>query len=335
MSMLTRLVPARLTAWWQRGWRRWLNRRMPAANEQTLSHRSIFILPSGFGILWSLLVVLLFLFGTNYQNNLVIGMALLLASIFISTILHSYRNLAGLTVTATGEAYSYAGQQLSIPIKLSANKPLFQLQLSYQTANPLRVAQVTTEPQTRLVAFDTTIRGQRDPGRLRIESRYPLGLCRVWSWLDLNTSHSVFPAHSAGSVALTALDDATAGTSGSDLHGVDEYAGLRNYIPGESLKQVAWKQWAQERGMLSKEFSQPAGEPIWLSLSEQLSGERLEQQLSVLSYQVDQLAKQPHRPWGLTLDGKRLGPNIGNAHRIACLAALGCYYQSNAEHNGS
>ncbi|MCH1926824.1 DUF58 domain-containing protein [Shewanella sp. C32] len=315
-------MPVMLKQWFNR----WLNQRIPAAEQQTLSHRSIFILPSGFGLLWIMLVVLLFLFGTNYQNNLVIGMALLLASIFVSTILHSYRNLAGLTVISAGTAHTYAGQQLSIPLKLSAERPLFQLQLSFQPENPLRVAEVTAEPQQRVVALQTDHRGRLNPGRLRIESRYPLGLCRVWSWLDLNTHHIVFPTHARGQQPLSRLDD-DMGSTGKQLSGVEEYAGLRNYIPGESLKQVAWKQWAQERGMLSKEFTTPAGEPVWLTLAANLNQQQLEQQLSLLCYQVDELAKQPNQYWGLALGPLRIAPNQGQAHRLQCLTALACYQQ--------
>ncbi|WP_037442975.1 DUF58 domain-containing protein [Shewanella mangrovi] len=308
----------------QRWFSSWLKRRIPAATQQTLSHHSIFILPSGFGLLWIVLTVLLFLFGTNYQNNLVIGMSLLLASVFISTILHSYRNLAGLTLLSAGSTHTYAGQQLSIPVKLYATKPLYQLQLSFPHNDELRVIEVGQQPQTRVLSFATHQRGPLDPGRMRIESRYPLGLCRVWSWLDLNTQHMVFPAHHNGRLPFSSLDG-DSGETGAALKGVDEYAGLRSYIPGESLKQVAWKQWAQERGMLSKEFTTPEGEPVWLCLPSQLDNMALEHWLSVLSFQIDELAKTPNQYWGLQLGQQRIAPSNGQEHRLICLTALALF----------
>ncbi|QSX35319.1 DUF58 domain-containing protein [Shewanella avicenniae] len=308
----------------QRWFSAWLKKRIPAANQQTLSHHSIFILPSGFGLVWVVLIVLLFLFGTNYQNNLVIGMALLLASVFVSTILHSYRNLAGLTLLSTGSTHTYAGQELSIPVKLYATKSLYQLQLSYPHNPELKVDEVSTEPQPRVLAFKTLRRGRVIPGRLMIESRYPLGLCRVWSWLDLNTEHLAFPKPIAGHLGFTS-QEGDIGDGGVAPKGVDEYAGLRSYIPGESLKQVAWKQWAQERGMLSKEFTTPEGDPVWLQLPKQIDNAQLEHWLSVLCYQIDELAKNPNQYWGLQLGHIKISPATGQAHRIACLSALACY----------
>jgi uncharacterized protein (DUF58 family) len=98
-------------------------------------------------------------------------------------------------------------------------------------------------------------------------------------------------------------------------------------VLGESLKQVAWKQWAQGRGMLSKEFEQPQGEPIWLTLKP--DAKRLETQLGQLSWQINRLTQLEqyfglhlHMPMGEDII---LTPTLGNQHRIACQKALALY----------
>ncbi|QUN07386.1 DUF58 domain-containing protein [Shewanella yunxiaonensis] len=303
---------------------RWLNRRIPAAKHQRLSHRSIFILPSGFGLMWLLLSLLLFLFGTNYQNNLVIGLSLLLGSIFVSAILYSYRNLAGLRLSALPAPDVYAGETVAIPLKVTADSQLYQINLSYPAGDVVTVKEVASQGQIAALPLPTRHRGYLSPGRLLVESHYPLGLCRVWSWVDMDNPLLVFPAYHPDKVRLHSIPG---GGEDSPLYqfGIDEFCGLKSWHPGESLKQVAWKQFAQGRGMLSKEFSDPHGDPVWLQLPANLCGEALEQALETLCWQVDQLAKQNCVNWGLQLDKQQLPPAAGEAQRIACLRALAVY----------
>ncbi|WP_243880950.1 MULTISPECIES: DUF58 domain-containing protein [Shewanella] len=317
MASVTSLFSARFN--------RWLSRRIPAAKEQRLSHRSIFILPSGFGVIWLALVLLLFLFGTNYQNNLVIGLAIVLASVFHTCIIHSYRNLAGLRLSARKPPQAYAGDSLSFPVTVSADRSLFRLGFSYPGERQVFVSCVDNQEQTALVPMQPRPRGLWHPGRLKVESCYPLGLCRAWSHLDLDTSQWVFPAPVVSTPKLGRSEHVPESQdSGEWLSGVDEYAGLKSYVPGESLKQVAWKQWAQGRGMLSKEFAEPQGAPLWLELDSKLTGDELEKRLGELSYQVNQLAHSG-QTWGLKLAGRTIAPSQGEAQRQECLKALALY----------
>jgi hypothetical protein len=58
----------------------WLKKRIPAGEEQALSHEKIFIFPSRFGFWFLILAALLFVLGTNYQNNLMRLLCTFLAS---------------------------------------------------------------------------------------------------------------------------------------------------------------------------------------------------------------------------------------------------------------
>jgi uncharacterized protein (DUF58 family) len=317
-------------------WQRWLARRLPPSTEITLSHRSIFILPSGFGLIWLALVLLLYLFGTNYQNNLVIGLSILLLSLFNTCILYSYKNLAGLHLRAITPPEVYAGETITFPVLLSSNHMSHNVNLSYPQNLSFMIKQVGADEVQALVPFEHGKRGRLNPGRLKIESFYPLGLCRAWSHIDLDTQHLVYAAPIEAPLHLEATDDCLEEMppkfAGKHLAGIDEFKGLKPYVLGESLKQVAWKQWAQGRGLLTKEFEQPQGDPVWLRLRP--DPKRLESQLSQLSWQVNKLS-QLEQYFGLllhTLEGEDiiLAPAIGNSHRVACQKALALYPQIDA-----
>ncbi|GGI91079.1 DUF58 domain-containing protein [Shewanella gelidii] len=307
-------------------WLKWMDKRLPANRHIQLSHRSIFILPSKFGVVWFGLVILLYLFGTNYQNNLVIGLSILLASILHTCIIYSYRNLAGLKLQSMPAAQVYAGDTLSFPSHLSSEKGANEVLLSYPFAqgevDQSIAPQVKQAPVKVLVSYPSTPRGRVNPGRLKIESYYPLGLCRAWSYVDLATELIVYPTPVESKIALNAQqsNNQQENHHGRQVAGIDEYQGLKEYVKGESLKQVAWKQLAQGKGMLTKEFQQPLGAPIWLTLDSSQS-RNYETKISELTWQVEKL-HQSNQLFGLKIDNITIEPSHGEGHRHACLEAL-------------
>ncbi|MDO6641756.1 DUF58 domain-containing protein [Shewanella sp. 5_MG-2023] len=323
----SRLIPAAI----KQRWSKWLDKRIPANKQITLSHKSIFILPSGFGVAWFVLIVVLYLFGTNYQNNLVIGLSLLLASVFHSCIIYSYKNLAGLTLTALTPPETYANQNLAFPIVLSSKINKDNSQTSHQqiclnlpNERHSRITDVAEGVDTS-VSCTAQSRGLANPGRIRVSSSFPLGLFNTWSYVDLNIQHIIYAAPLATHVSLTSLDNdnQTEFEHGKLQPGVDDYKGLKTFVEGESLKQVAWKQWAQGRGMLTKEFAQPEGKPVWLSLDDTL-GDSLEQKLSKLAWQVNALS-QSQQVFGLALNQQIIEQDSGESHRKQCQQMIALY----------
>lgn len=314
---------------WQQRWSKWIGRRLPPQPEVTLTHKGIFILPSRFGLAWIGLIILLYLFGTNYQNNLVIGMSLLLASLFHTCIIYSYKNLAGLSFKAQLSGDVYAGKPHAFAIMLthdSQDNPTRHQQICLQFAKEQHTRLIHADEQTTaLVNVSAPHRGILTPGRITVWSNFPLGLFRAWSYVDLGISQIVFASPKQTEIQLSGhyIEDEQA-EHGKQRPGVDDYKGLKDYVPGESLKQVAWKQWAQDKGMLTKEFSEPEGQPVWLSLAS-CSGTDLEDKLSRLAYQVNTLS-QKQQVFGLILGSQVIEQQSGEAHRLTCQKAISLFH---------
>ena len=92
---------------------------MPPSSAITLDQKKIFILPTREGIFFSLLIVFMVLAGINYQNSLIFALAFLLASLLMVSILHTYRNLSGLTILAGGTLPAFAGEDAEFTVVLS------------------------------------------------------------------------------------------------------------------------------------------------------------------------------------------------------------------------
>ncbi|MCL1142918.1 DUF58 domain-containing protein [Shewanella gaetbuli] len=326
-SWLVKLIPPSA----KKRWSRWIGRRLPPQAKVTLSHKGIFILPTAFGIAWIALIILLYLFGTNYQNNLVIGLSLLLASVFHTCIIYSYKNLAGLTFNAVKPADAYAGKLHTFPVMLTGHTKqkhhdTTHQQICMQFAGQRHVRLAQTEEQSiATVQYHNPRRGLLTPGRIKVWSNFPLGLFKAWSYVDLNLHQVVFAKPIESDIQLVSenYSEQNEISHGKVRPGVDEYTGLRSYVTGESLKQVAWKQWAQDKGMLTKEFNEPEGTPVWLSLA-QTSGVDLEEKLSKLSWQVNYLTNKK-QIFGLILTDKVISQNTGDAHRIECQKAIALF----------
>ena len=172
------------------------------------------------------------------------------------------------------------------------------------------------------VLAPTTRRGYLDPGLLTVESVYPTGLMRVWTYIHFRFDAVVFPApvpdQARASGRSGSGDGHFTGTSGSE-----DYVGLKTFEAGESLRHVAWKQFAREQGLWSKQYGDPVDSKVWVDWDD-YTGMDTEQRLSRMTWQVCE-CEAAGKVYGLRLPGTELLPGQGLAHRQSVLRRLALY----------
>ena len=97
----------------------WVNNRIPPQKEKTLSHKEIFVLPTRWGILFSAMIVITLLTGINYQNSMIMAVALFLLAVIILNIVLTYRNLSGLEIAFRRAEPCFAGEIATFEFVLS------------------------------------------------------------------------------------------------------------------------------------------------------------------------------------------------------------------------
>ncbi|WP_137817204.1 DUF58 domain-containing protein [Pseudomonas sp. 2FG] len=306
-------------------WQRWLLRRIPPAASVQLTQRRIFIIPTRIGAAFGLALGLMLLAAINYQNSLAYGLTFLLASVFIVAILHTYRNLAGLTLHAAGGAALFVGELARFRVRLASRGRAHQaIALGWPPA-ALQVLDVAPEGVSECeLSLPALRRGWLRPGRLRVESRFPLSILVAWSWVDLDQALLVYPRPLAGELPLAAgarEDDEDDGARTLGL-GADDFQGLKSYQPGDSKRRLYWKAYSRGQGLLVKDFAALAGRELWLDFAA-LEGD-VEARLSLLCHWVLHLSER-QQPFALSLPGSVLAPDSGENHREACLRALALF----------
>lgn len=329
-----------LKSFFQKRFDAWLKRRVPSSFHHTLSRRNIFIMPTKFGFAYLLFVFLLFLLATNYQNNIIMLMSYLLASLFISIMIHSFYNFSGLGFKSTATHSGFAEQAISIPISIITDKPCFDLTLSFVKTPQYKVSlEHCSQGDTKVILpYVSKERGVITTGRVKISSEYSFGLFISWAVLDFSHQLTIYPHPkkiNENQYRLTGQENQNSCATSYESHtpGLDDFSELKDYVLGESKSRTAWKQFARGQGRYTKHYQNQQSTLNWLKLSD-MPSVNIETQLSFLCYLVLEYCRGELQ-FGLDLTSKESGveispdqkiePDLGFVHQKNCLTALATY----------
>jgi len=257
----------------------------------------------------------------NFQNNLSYGLTFLLATLFVIAILHTYANLSGLTIRAVRAEAAFPGQlaEFEVLIERSKKREHYGLHAKWFTSSDAMENLVENDSVRLKLHMPVDKRGWFHPGRLLIESTYPLGLLRCWTWIDLDLQSLVYPKPLTCEDLPGIAGDQPQGAA-APVAGDDDFYGIRDYQRGDSLRQIHWKGLAKGQGVQSKQYTAYSQHSIWLDW-ESFSGLGIEQRLSHLCYWALEFDAQA-QDYGLRLPGVTIAPNCSASHREEVLCAL-------------
>lgn len=313
---------AGLGGWMQQRWQRWLARRIPRQRELVLNQRRIFIFPTRAGLWFLIALLIMLLAAVNYQNNLAFALMFWLLSLMLVSLLHTYMNLSGLRLKAMRGHPSFAGENAQFDLQLSCRGQCARraLTLAWPGQGEIRLPKLSGRVELKLF-YPAGQRGWLRPPRLKLESEYPLGLVRAWTWVELEWAALIYPRPQA--VALPAA--VTTSSDGRELRASaagEEFYAFRAYQPGDSLRRVLWKSYARGGALQTLQFAEAVDERLWLDFDS--FGGDAEQRLRGLCYWVLTLSGRD-RSFGLRLPGQELVPATGPGHRDSALRMLALF----------
>ncbi|MBC7717473.1 MAG: DUF58 domain-containing protein [Pseudorhodobacter sp.] len=323
LRTVSRLVQRRFRKWWQS--------RLPVADKVLLTQRNVYILPTKAGLLFALTLFVLLLATINYQLNLGYVLTFLLAGCGVVSMHLTHGTLRGLNLHLRAPAAVFAGEPVMLETVLSSpaesTSARYGIGMKIEAADWYSLAWVDVPAGaqfTARVSFVPATRGRHGVPALSAETRFPTGLFRAWAVWRPAAQVMVYPAPERPAKPLPAAFSVPGGTTRQLSHDGGEVEGIRAYRRGDPLKMVVWKKAAKamEAGgeLVSRDMQATAHRELWLDWHSchPLPGE---QRLSRLTSWVVEADRQGAR-YGLRVPGFEATPNVGEAHKRACLEAL-------------
>lgn len=308
--------------WHARARQRWLRIDPRDVDPVVLRHRRIYILPTPRGLAFMGTIATMLVLSLNYAISLGFAVTFLLSGLAGAALLHTFRNLAGLSLRPLGAGETFAGNPLPFTLALAAGAlPREAITVAAGDGDPVLVdlAADATVPVT--LSRATTRRGRMALGRVTLSSVHPLGLWRGWAYAHFPLEGVVFPAPEVDAPELppgSAGYDSTIDSRGDD----SDLAGLRGYQSGDPMQRIAWKAVARGAGWYTKQFEGTGGGgPVELAWHALPSGLDPEARLARLAAWV-LTAERAARPFGISVPGCVLPTGQGRDHRRAALTAL-------------
>ena len=304
----------------------WIDKRNRVANQHTLNYRNLYIFPTKKGFLFVLLAVVLWVMGTNYQNNLIIAIAFFVISLLVVIIHTTFFQLSGLQVGIDEVDIAEEHSAARVKVLLFSKHVAQGISLAWQNTQEIsdETQLCANTPTVKELSIPVGERGIYKLPRLLIQSEAPFGLVRCWTWLRFSGRIAVYPAPE-----VCDRQAVLAATSGDEKnHAVqnrtgDDFAGLAAFQDQDSMQRVAWKQLARGRGMLVKEFEHAVTKSFWLSL-ESMVANGTEDKLAGIAWWAKQLEARS-QTYGLDLSNTQL-PLARGEHHLKMLRLALAYY---------
>lgn len=306
-------------------WQRIFRTRAEDTLPHLVTHQRVYIVPTKRGFAFLLALLLMLIASVNYALSLGYALCFVLTGLFAATLLHTYRNLAGIRVEKIKQFDTFAGSNITFIVCLTNSLKVSRhgIRLSTKKGGQLMTRIEPNDTTDALLIIPTHHRGEFHLGRVTLQTDWPLGLWTCWTYVHTPIKATVFPTPETDAPAMpstTIEEGGSRPTPGSQ----GDVSGLRQYRPGDSIGSIAWKSAAKGMGLQVRTFDSTQA-PTNAILSLDSTGHtQVEEQLSRLCAWVLE-AEIKKVEFELKLPGETLASNRGENHYQSALKILALY----------
>lgn len=282
-----------------------------------LHRRRIYLVPSGFGVGFTVLLMVMLVGSLNYANNAALLLTCMLGAAGSASMLVAFRTLDGLALASVRAGQAIAGEPLALTLEFESRRPRSAVRIDLGDSTQAFAIDASGKTDVT-VQLATSRRGWQPLPRLRVWTSWPLGLFRAWSWMHPEQSVLVWPRPESGGPPPQRPADVG---QRPRLHHGEDVAALRDYRSGDPQRHIAWKASARHDQLLSKDFEQPETRPEWRLDWRELEGMDHEARIARLARWLGEAHAQGRRH-SLWLPGQPIEIGSGSAHYARCMSAL-------------
>ena len=303
--------------------KRWLFRlHGPEPAPIVLTQRRVYVLPTKAGLAYAAALGLMLIGAINYNLSLGYALIFLLTGLGLVTLLHTFRNLVQLEIAPGRVEPVFAGDVAHFGLHLlnRRRQDRLAIRLSFDGGQPIMADLAADAASAVTLPIPARHRGWLRPGRVTLDTHYPLCLVRAWSYVEPDMRCLVYPRPEASAPPLPLRATGESGGSRSGM-GTEDFSGLRTHQPADSPRHIAWKAVAREQPLLTKQFTGASAALVWLDWNELPPNLDIEARLSRLTrWLLD--AHAQGLACGLNLPDKEIPLGRGARHLQDCLEAL-------------
>ena len=302
-------------------WQKWLRIAKNSGNIATLNPRQIYILPTVWGVLYAVMLVLLLVGSINYSLSLGYFVTFLLASLGHTAMLHTWRNLVYLKISILHVKPVFAGETAIVAININDIKNRARYVIAAKIEHNLAVIEDVAANQLPVFSlpFVTTKRGYCTLPRITLYTEFPLSLFHAWAYVQSSLQILVYPKPSGKLALPLSLTNTLINGASHASRGDDDFDGHKAYQQGDASSRVDWKASSRGIGMFTKHYSGDGAGDLWLDFA--ITHGEYEARIAQLAQWVVD-AHIARQRYGLTLPNLSVAPNDSEAHYHACMHAL-------------
>jgi uncharacterized protein (DUF58 family)/transglutaminase-like putative cysteine protease len=237
--------------------------------------------------------------------------------------IHAKRNLCGIKVRAGRIEPVFVGGELHVPLTIEASSGNFTAGVEIRAVAGSEVARCSFIAAGQGVDVSINApalqRGLFSALEIELRSSWPLGLFAACTRMRIEAPHMIHPAP-AGTQPLPEGEPGWLYDRRRGRGDGDEFAGLREFRPGESPRRIHWRSAERSDKLLVMDWEGASGGLRWLDWKA-LAVTGTEARLAQLTRWVLD-AERSGAPYGLRLPGAEVPPGLGPAHRARCLNAI-------------
>jgi len=300
--------------------------RQKPTNSQILRRGFIYVLPTSAGLVFIAILSAMPLGSVNHNNNFAFLLTFLLSGILFVSIFDTHQNLNQLEIKEIAVSPVFLGETAFFDCLIRNNGPKrCSVQFRFPGYPERLLRDLAPDSISRVrVPLKPKQRGLVKPEKMRVSTRYPLGLFRSWSFVVVETGCVVYPVPAPGDLRADPLPDASGdGPAPARGRGSVDFQGLSAYQPGDPMQHISWKAFSREQGLHVKTFADPSGEAVLLNW-QNIRATDPERKLSRLCDMVLK-ADRFGLAYGLALPAQHISPARGESHKRACLKSLALF----------
>jgi len=304
---------------------KWFYRRFNKKTRRIkLGFNNLYIFPNLFGLYWILTTIVLYVLGTNLENNFTIFICYLMIAVLLISLFLTHFNIHGLEIVSTNQKVNFANSKINYRIILNSKKYRNNIKLKFlnKENKPILIEKIE-DTLIKSLTIESKQRGIYTPDIIYGESSSPLSLCTCWFYWKPVDKLIVAPEKKKARVIQEFHQISTSSRDKKNNAFIgDDLIDIQIYKKGEKKSLIYWKSLARSGNLLSKNFSNENLKNNWLILNKNLP---IEKALEHLCFEIYNQYKNNNVYGILISKNKFIKPDKSEKHYLKCLTMLASY----------